>query len=54
MPEEDEDIEEEEAETLNEQLENDYELGCVIKDKVHHIRVRRCVLLEQVLVLPSK
>lgn len=34
VPEDDEDIDEEEAEQLRDQLENDYEMGCIIKDKI--------------------
>ena len=33
VPEEEDELDEEEAEALHEQLENDYELGCLIKDK---------------------
>mmetsp|Transcript_22897 Transcript_22897/g.68204 ORF Transcript_22897/g.68204 Transcript_22897/m.68204 type:complete len:466 (+) Transcript_22897:27-1424(+) len=34
IPEDDEEMEEEEAEQLHEQLENDYDMGCAIKDKI--------------------
>ena len=34
VPDEDEEMDEEEVDQLHETLESDYELGCVIKDKV--------------------
>jgi nucleosome assembly protein 1-like 1 len=34
VPDEEDEMDEEEAEALHEQLENDYEIGCIIKDKI--------------------
>lgn len=34
VPDDDEDMDEEEADQLHEQLENDYEIGCIIKDRI--------------------
>jgi nucleosome assembly protein 1-like 1 len=34
VPDEDDDMDEEEADQLHEQLENDYETGCIIKDRI--------------------